>query len=65
MHAQKFSISLPKQQCDFIEQYQAEYHVKSRSDVIKKALLILQQMQLESDYRDANQEIDDALFDPL
>ncbi len=58
MHAQKFSISLPQQQCDFIELYQTEHHYKSRSEVIKEALYLLQQMQLESYYLEANEEID-------
>lgn len=58
MRAQKFSISLPQQQCDFIENYQAEHHYKSRSEVIKEALYLLQQMQLESCYLEANKEIE-------
>ena len=60
MHALKLSISLPKQQCEFIEYYQAEHHYKSRSEVIKKAIYLLQQQHLESHYRDANHEIDAA-----
>ena len=58
MHAQKLSISLPQQQCDFIESYQLEHHFKSRSEVIKEALYLLQQKQLEAFYKEANQEID-------
>ena len=38
MNIQKISISLPKQQFDFIEHYQAEHHYKSRSEVIRDAL---------------------------
>lgn len=60
MHAQKLSISLPKQQCDFIESYQLEHHFKSRSEVIKEALYLLQQKQLEAHYKEASQEIDQA-----
>lgn len=60
MHAQKLSISLPQQQCDFIEHYQIEHHFKSRSEVIKEALYLLQQKQLEAQYKEANQEIDQA-----
>lgn len=58
MHAQKLSISLPRQQCEFIENYLIDHHLKSRSDVIKEALYLLQQKQLEMYYREANQEID-------
>jgi antitoxin ParD1/3/4 len=55
---QKLSISLPQQQCEFIEKYLADHHLKSRSEVIKEALYLLQQKQLESYYKEANQEID-------
>jgi len=60
MQAQKLSISLPQQQCDFIGHYQIEHHYKTRSEVIKEALYLLQQAHLESCYREANQEVDDA-----
>ena len=60
MHTQKLSISLPKQQYDFIEKYQAEHHYRTRSEVIREALYLLQQVRLEAHYREANQEIDDA-----
>lgn len=59
-HAQKLSISLPQQQFDFVADYQSQHHYKSRSDVIQKALRLLQQMQLTHYYREANSEIDDA-----
>lgn len=58
MHAQKLSISLPQQQCQFIEKYLVDHHLKSRSEVIKEALYLLQQKQLEAYYREANQDID-------
>lgn len=60
MATQKLSISLPQQQYEFVEHYQAEHHYKTRSDVIKKALHLLQQTQLEACYHSANQEIDNA-----
>lgn len=59
MHAQKLSISLPEEQYKFIEGYQAEHHYKTRSEVIKEAVYLLQQAQLESCYREANQEMND------
>lgn len=58
MHAQKLSISLPKQQCEFIEKYLIDHHLRSRSEVIKEALYLLQQKQLELYYSEANQEVD-------
>ena len=60
MLAQKLSISLPIQQCEFIETYQVEHHYKSRSEVIRDALYLLQQVNLESHYREANRELDTA-----
>lgn len=60
MKTQKLSISLPQQQYEFIEHYQIEHHYKTRSEVIKKALYLLQQTQLETCYHAANQEIDDT-----
>ena len=60
MNIQKLSISLPQQQYEFVEHYQVEHHYKSRSEVIKKALYLLQQTQLEACYHDANEEIDNA-----
>jgi antitoxin ParD1/3/4 len=58
MQAQKISISLTKPMYDFIENYQEKYCCKSRSEVINKALYLLQQAQLENCYREANKEID-------
>ncbi|KTD81747.1 ribbon-helix-helix domain-containing protein [Legionella waltersii] len=58
MLVQKLSISLPQQQCEFIEHYLVAHHLKSRSEVIKEALYLLQQKQLEAYYREANQAVD-------
>lgn len=60
MQVQKLSISLSPQQVEFLSDYQRDFHIKSRSEVIKKALILLQQYQLEACYREANSEIDDA-----
>lgn len=60
MHSQKLSISLPQQQCEFIEHYLVDHHLKSRSEVIKEALYLPQQKQLEIYYGEANQQIDSA-----
>jgi antitoxin ParD1/3/4 len=60
MSVLKLSISLPQQQCEFIENYLVSHHLKSRSEVIKEALYLLQEKQLEAYYKAANQEIDSA-----
>ena len=57
MQAQKLSISLPQQQYDFIENYRVEHRYKSRSEVIQDALCLLQRVELEACYREANQEL--------
>lgn len=59
MLAQKLSISLPQDQYEFVERYQSTHHYKTRSEVIREALHLLQQTQLESCYEEANEEIDD------
>lgn len=59
MKIHKLSISLPQQDYEFIENYQLEYHYKTRSEVIKKALFLLQQVELEACYREANAEVND------
>jgi antitoxin ParD1/3/4 len=58
MQSQKLSISLPKQQCEFIEHYLVDHQIKSRSEVIKKALYLLEQKELEASYKNANHEIE-------
>ena len=60
MSIQKLSISLPQQQYDFIEHYQYEHHYKTRSEVIKIALTLLQESALQAAYQQASQEIDDS-----
>jgi antitoxin ParD1/3/4 len=58
MQSQKLSISLPKQQCEFIEHYLVDHKIKNRSEVIKEALYLLQQRELEACYKEANPEIE-------
>lgn len=60
MQAQKLSISLPQEQCVFLENYQEAHHYKTRSEVIRKALYLLRQSELEACYKEANQEIDES-----
>jgi len=57
LHTQKLSVSLPQIQYEFIEKYQAEHHYKTRSEVIREAINLLQQAQLAACYQAANAEI--------
>lgn len=59
MNTQKVTISLPQSLYEFVELYQQENHIKSRSDVIAAALALLQQQQLIACYHEANNEIND------
>ncbi len=60
MNTQKVSVSISQPLYDFITRYQQAGHYKSRSEVIAKALRLLQQTQLEVCYREANAEIDSS-----
>lgn len=58
MNTEKLSISLPMPLSNFIAQYQTEHECRSKSEVIQKAIKLLQQKELEECYRAANNEID-------
>ncbi|MDO8953881.1 MAG: CopG family transcriptional regulator [Gammaproteobacteria bacterium] len=58
---QKLSISLPETLCNFMAQYQASKGLHSRSEVVAKALALLQEQSLETSYREANVEWNAAL----
>ena len=60
MPTEKISVSLPSLLVKFIETYKNIHQYKSRSQVIATALQLLQQQELETAYREANQEIDPA-----
>jgi metal-responsive CopG/Arc/MetJ family transcriptional regulator len=59
--AQKLSVSLPQALCEFIEHYQIQHKLSSRSEVVAKAVQLLQEQSLESCYQEANQEYDSNL----
>jgi len=60
MQSQKISISLPPEMVTFIEHYQEATGCQSRSQVISKALSLLQSRELEQAYREASLEVDEA-----
>jgi len=60
MESHKFSVSVPQQLFLFIEKYQKDHHLRTRSEVIGQAIKELQKLELEACYRDANAEIDDG-----
>ena len=58
MYAHKISISLPPKEYEFMENYQAIHHFKTRSEVIREALYLLQQKHLERCYSEVSKEVD-------
>ncbi len=60
MHVEKLSVSLPTPFLHFVKEYQETHACKSQSEVIKTALKLLRQKELEEAYFQANSEIDSA-----
>ncbi|CAK0750849.1 conserved hypothetical protein [Gammaproteobacteria bacterium] len=58
MHTEKLSVSLPVPIIQFVEQYQKNHQCKNRAVVIKEALELLRQRELEQAYREASREVD-------
>ena len=52
----RFSISISQEIAQFIESYQQENDVKSRSEVIERALKLLREKELQQAYYEAGQE---------
>ncbi len=60
MQSEKISISLPQSLVRFVEDYKITRGCKTRSQVIEEALELLRSRELESAYREASKEVDDA-----
>jgi len=58
MQSQKLSISIPLDLMRFIEHYQITNKCKSSSHVIEKALILLQEKELELAYQQADAQVD-------
>jgi len=50
MNVVKLSVSLDGALVEFIAQYQKSYQVPSKSEVVTRALLLLREQELESQY---------------
>jgi len=59
-YAEKLSISMPRTLLDFVERYRVENGIRSRSEVIERALLVLRERELETAYREASRDVDPA-----
>lgn len=60
MQVEKLSISLSPSLVQFIETYKVTHQCRSRSQVVERALALLQMQELEEAYRQASQEVDPA-----
>lgn len=60
MKVDRISVSLPHNAMRFIGAYQKTHSCKSRSEVVHKALSLLQEIELEKAYQEAAKETDSA-----
>lgn len=60
MSAAKLSVSLPSPLAGFVENYRKKHGLKSRSQVFEEAIKLLRSQELETSYREANAELDEA-----
>ena len=60
MSVAKLSVSLPDSLAGFVENYRKKRGLKSRSQVFEEAVKLLRSRELESAYREANSEFDEA-----
>ena len=60
MNVAKLSVSLNPTRIDFIEQYQSSHQVRTKSEVVDRALELLQQEELKLQYAAAYQEWADS-----
>jgi len=56
MNAEKLSVSLDGALVDFVSQYQKSHQIRSKSEVVARALTLLREHELETQYTDALEE---------
>ena len=59
MQVEKMSISLSPSLAAFVESYRLSHNCKSHSQVIEKALQLLQDKELQQAYCEASAEVDE------
>ena len=60
MNQQKLSVSVSEPIARFVENYKGEYKLKTKSEVVERALALLREQELEKAYTEAASEIDPA-----
>ncbi len=56
MNTQRFTISVEKELAEFLDNYQTQHQVSSRSEVIAKAIKLLRERELGRAYHEAGLE---------
>jgi Arc/MetJ-type ribon-helix-helix transcriptional regulator len=56
MNTQRFTISVEKELAEFLDNYQEQHQVSSRSEVISKAIKLLRERELGRAYHEAGLE---------
>lgn len=56
MNTQRFTVSVEKELAEFLDNYQEQHQVSSRSEVISKAIKLLRERELGRAYYEAGLE---------
>ena len=60
MNQHKLSVSISEPIAQFVESYKGDYKLKTKSEVVERALELLRERELEKAYAEAASEIDPA-----
>lgn len=60
MSQKKLSVSLSEPIAEFVSNYQGAYSLKTKSEVVERALELLREQELEKAYAEASSEVDPA-----
>ncbi|HNR00100.1 MAG TPA: hypothetical protein PKN52_08860 [Trueperaceae bacterium] len=57
MNPRKLSVSVPESVASFVESYKREHALKTKSEVVQRALTLLREQELERTYTETAGEI--------
>ena len=60
MSQRKLSVSVSEPIAQFVSRYQGAHQLKTKSEVVERALELLREQELEKAYAEASSEIDPA-----
>lgn len=58
MNPRKLSVSVPESVASFVESYKREHALKTKSEVVQRALTLVREQELERIYTETAGEID-------